>query len=666
MSGECIAFSRHAFVAMPFGVKEGIDFNAVYASFIRPALELAGFEVLRADEEETAGNIRLDMFQELLLADLVLVDLTIDNPNVWYELGVRHALRARGIVHVSSRTGRTPFDVATDRQFRYTLVDGAPDPEQLDRQVKALARVAESTIESWRGRNISPIYTLLPYLEEPEWKCLRVGASNEFWEQYEGWEQRIEVAGKRLRAGDILVLADETPTQHLRLEAHRTAAKALVDAGKFEFAKLQIDRALAVDPDDLRSARLKGLILGRTGRIHAAEPWLRNLLDKYPGDPETLAHLGRVRKQAWVDTWCDEDKSPEERRDIASDNDGIMLEALDAYRQGFASDPRHYYSGINALTMLRLYEHVSLDTDTYAELGSELEGGLRWSLASALENSPDDPWIKFTRGELFLLSNDASAAVRSYKTGVARTRRDWFALDAVRQQLHTFELLEFRPDIVASVSRVVSKALERLRPPWKPRRIFLFSGHMVDRPDREQPRFPDHPAVIAEARARICAWLDERGACEEDLALSSAACGSDLLFAEAALERKLKLDIRLPFSRAEFLRRSVAFAGAYWVEAFHRVTTAPETKLRIMSKEIGPTPKGFNEFARNNLWMLYSALSGGAERLEFLCLWNGKAGDGPGGTQDMVDTIRQHAGFADIIDSNELLKALPGNGDSPE
>ncbi|MEM9057709.1 MAG: DUF4071 domain-containing protein, partial [Pseudomonadota bacterium] len=71
---------------MPFGVKENIDFDAVYRDFIRPALEHAGFEVLRADEEETAGNIRLDMFQELLLADLVLVDLTIDNPNVWYEL----------------------------------------------------------------------------------------------------------------------------------------------------------------------------------------------------------------------------------------------------------------------------------------------------------------------------------------------------------------------------------------------------------------------------------------------------------------------------------------------------------------------------------------------------------------------------------------------------
>ena len=54
-----------------------------------------GLNSFRADEEIRAGDIKTDMFQELLVADLVVADLTIDNPNVWYELGVRHALRAQ-------------------------------------------------------------------------------------------------------------------------------------------------------------------------------------------------------------------------------------------------------------------------------------------------------------------------------------------------------------------------------------------------------------------------------------------------------------------------------------------------------------------------------------------------------------------------------------------
>ena len=62
----------HAFVVMPYGTKEQIDFNRVYSDLIKPALETAGFEVFRADEEMRAGDIRTDMFQELLMADLVV------------------------------------------------------------------------------------------------------------------------------------------------------------------------------------------------------------------------------------------------------------------------------------------------------------------------------------------------------------------------------------------------------------------------------------------------------------------------------------------------------------------------------------------------------------------------------------------------------------------
>src|SRR5262245_19704906 len=86
----------HAFVIMPFGKKKGADgflydFSAIYAQLIKPALEKAGFEALLADEKTTSGNTLTDMFQELLLADLCIADMSIDNANVFYELGIRHA-----------------------------------------------------------------------------------------------------------------------------------------------------------------------------------------------------------------------------------------------------------------------------------------------------------------------------------------------------------------------------------------------------------------------------------------------------------------------------------------------------------------------------------------------------------------------------------------------
>ncbi len=217
----------HVFVAMPFGIKDGIDFNRVYAELIRPALEGEGLVAFRADEEQRAGDIRTDMFQELLLADVVIADLSVDNPNVWYELGVRHALRARGVISIACRQGPMPFDVYTDRKLRYHMKDGAPDADLVKQDQAALASMVRETIAAWHGRKSSPVYQLLPFLQEPDWKTLRVGGVQEGWEQQEAWAQRLATARRKQRPSDVLVLAEEAPAQALRQEAHLIAARTL-------------------------------------------------------------------------------------------------------------------------------------------------------------------------------------------------------------------------------------------------------------------------------------------------------------------------------------------------------------------------------------------------------------------------------------------------------
>ncbi|MDH5541247.1 MAG: hypothetical protein OEY03_17750 [Rhizobacter sp.] len=239
----------HAFIAMPFGTKPGADgkdihFNRIYAELLKPALEQAGFEVFRADDEQRAGDIRTDMFQELLVADLVLADLTLDNPNVWYELGVRHALRARGVVLVQGPRQTSPFDIYTDRKLRYHVLDGAPDPAHLQADIAALAGMAQATLEAAAQRKVSPVYTLLPHLSEPQWRDLLLEGKNEFGAAYEQWAGRIKVARAKNRAGDILVLAGETPTQALWLEAKRAAGNSLLQLRHFSFALEQFDAAL--------------------------------------------------------------------------------------------------------------------------------------------------------------------------------------------------------------------------------------------------------------------------------------------------------------------------------------------------------------------------------------------------------------------------------------
>jgi len=126
----------HIFVVIPFGIKEAqaatqategspqkpainISFDEVYELLIAPALSKANCVPFRADKEPGAGDIRTDMYFELVTADVILADISILNPNVFYELGVRHGVAPRGVLMIHGGWGKRPFDVAPDRTFDY-------------------------------------------------------------------------------------------------------------------------------------------------------------------------------------------------------------------------------------------------------------------------------------------------------------------------------------------------------------------------------------------------------------------------------------------------------------------------------------------------------------------------------------------------------------------
>src|SRR5215813_7836663 len=114
--------SKRVFIVRPFGTREGIDFDAVEAKLIQPAIrgvrsvELEGGTTLPIIEQ---GNIREDMFRELVAADLVIADLSIHNANVFYELGIRHGLRPNATFLLRADASKFPFDLQTDRYLLY-------------------------------------------------------------------------------------------------------------------------------------------------------------------------------------------------------------------------------------------------------------------------------------------------------------------------------------------------------------------------------------------------------------------------------------------------------------------------------------------------------------------------------------------------------------------
>src|SRR5262249_54018008 len=138
--------------------------DAIYTTLIKPAIEEAGLEPLRADEEMAGGIIHKPMFERLILCEFAVADLTTANANVFYELGLRHALRPWSTVLIFGHGSRLPFDVGLLRAMPYELnaageIDKLPETKQT--LVRRLREALKSSVDDPKAVIDSPIYQLV-------------------------------------------------------------------------------------------------------------------------------------------------------------------------------------------------------------------------------------------------------------------------------------------------------------------------------------------------------------------------------------------------------------------------------------------------------------------------------------------------------------------------
>ena len=180
----------HTFIVRPFGIKQGIDFEKVDKELIQKALKNIGINGTTTAAILEAGNIREDMFHLLLTADLVIADLSIHNANVFYELGIRHALRDKRTFLIRCSKDEIPFDLKTDRYLTY-------EPDRPADSIEALTNGLKDTINS--NRQDSPVFLMLPKLKaQNAEKFLTV--PNDFGEE-------VEIARASSQKGKLALLA---------------------------------------------------------------------------------------------------------------------------------------------------------------------------------------------------------------------------------------------------------------------------------------------------------------------------------------------------------------------------------------------------------------------------------------------------------------------------
>ena len=683
----------HAFVIMPFGKKKGgdgsvFDFNAIYTQLIKPTLEEAGFEAFRADEETTSGDILTDMFQELLLADLCLVDMSIDNANVFYELGIRHAFRKRGIVHIQAGRAYMPFDIFNVRTIPYHITpEGVPDPDFIDKDRAAIARVTRDTWASDADAIHSPVFNILTGLTEPERTSLRTPLATGFWREYNEWRERVTVAQRQKRIGDILLLTEEIKNPLIKEEAIGEAGRALKNMNRYELALDQYRKGLDVNSRNLNFRREEALLLNRLARVDEAIVKVEGILVDHPTDSETISTLGRIYKEMWVDSWkWVQDK--EKRLKTAFDSYHWLLRAVDTYMRGFRVDLNQIYPGVNAFTLSTMLVEIAAKYDDPDSPDPEilwvqdnlkdLRGSLTFALETIIDNDRADYWTLVSMAELKVLTaKKVQEVVRAYRKALTASRRNTFYLQSSLSQLEMIQSLDMRSEYVDAGIQVIKEEMRRMRKeeeeeeeketgkvekqPQRDGYVFLFTGYMIDNAKKAHSYFP--PDKENDIKRAIELVLKKHNAGPDDLAVTTGMdAGSEILFVESCVERGVPVQAYFPFAEAPYVRDFVSPGGEQWVERFYRMRNHPLVDEFYQPDQVGLPKEGDNVHERNNRWALYSALVRGIDKVRLIALWDGKNDLAPDLdarlVKHMVDLMRDTGGIVEHINPFKLSGAV--------
>jgi hypothetical protein len=662
-----------AFIVRPFGIKRGIDFDRVEQDLIDPAL--ASYEIVGRTTADVLkqGNIRTEMFTQLLTADVVIVDISISNANVFYELGIRHALRNKRTFMIRGSSAalppdEVPFDLKTDRYLTY----------QNDNPAAALVRLTEALRQTLLSPDKdSPVFELLPALKEQD--------KSRFLVVPKGFQEEVVCAAEqekmRYRLGDLKLLQTEAMGFRWQTEGLRLVGRAQVNEKAYEDACATWEAIRQEDLEDKEANKWLGTIYQKLGQLTKSSLALQRVLESMTITQTERAEAHALRasnlKTQWQDEW---QNLPPEQQQEAALRSPLLARAYEEYLSGFREDLNHYYSGINALGLLttRLALAAAMPgvwADFFADDHEESQytrqlttdlAKLRGSVTLSLEAErarlarlgTENPWLAITAADLACLTIERPKyVVQCYQNALAGTSA--FAKNAVRKQLLIYEQLGVVRANVSAALLVVPEVQPDNEPTAQLRHTLLFTGHQIDNSTREEPRFPADGENIARLAIKDAITKEVARVGGQVIGLAGGANGGDILFHEVCAELGIETFLYLAMPHDDFVRESVEAAGPDWVDRFNLLYK------RLPRHELGATTKlppwlqlkpKYGIWQRNNLWMLYNALAFGSQNATLIALWDGEpTGNGPGGTQDMVAQARASGSKTLVLPTKQLF-----------
>jgi len=399
-----------AFVAMPFGTKPrgtgSVDCDRIFGRLIVPALEDADLQWQRADQGLETGLIHIGMIEQLGNADVVVVDTVTQNPNVFYELGVRHAFADKTTILLGPAGESPPFDVQPVRHFTYTLDGEAIEEASALAAVQKLRDVLDPGQLS-SARQDSPVFE---FFQVPRLRLTVRGGADPGPSRSLDLHQRVTTATRRGDVDELLVLRADVAAAQVQPDQRRQLlvrlGVALRELGRYDEA-IDVLQPLSLTPEDgahLLWAQQLAMALRRRGESLAdqgadpEESWkaAQFLLDeavRLGDDPETCgiaAGLQKRRGRRALDTGDRVAARVHLRR------------AADLYERGFAAAPTDFYTGLNAVTTLRVLGQRLEESDGRLARARDLIPVVQFFAERAARARPDHFWAVVSVAELVL------------------------------------------------------------------------------------------------------------------------------------------------------------------------------------------------------------------------------------------------------------------------
>jgi tetratricopeptide (TPR) repeat protein len=323
---------KTCFVVMGFGPKvdfetgRTLNLDATYHNLIKPAIEDAGLECVRADEITHSGNINVPMYQQILMADVVVADVSTANCNAFYELGVRHALRPSTTIIIAEDKFKFPFDINQIAIRKYKHLGEDIGVSEAKRFTADLKDAVIKILANDPPNDDSPVYTFLHGLR-------RLKLPDDM-----NAEQALAAAA--VAAEKVEVAPDQTHSALMQKVDEAQQKK------NFSEAKALLTAVRVMRPDDPYITQRLALVTYKAKQdtpekeiaaLKEACALLWELDPTTSNDTETLGLWGAVHKRLW-----------EKAKDEVALN-----KAIRSYERGFYLR-NDFYNGINFAFLLNV------------------------------------------------------------------------------------------------------------------------------------------------------------------------------------------------------------------------------------------------------------------------------------------------------------------------